>query len=141
MPITPLELKAALTEALGEALGTYTFSNGLSTPAIRIEDGNDPYPEEPNRTGLEVVIVPLIEVPVKDLMGGYQETYTTSIVLKEWNPAASVMTSRPAVLSVLHQFGSLGIGQVRRIQRQRGLNEVESLIIPVSEQVWTAETL
>lgn len=138
--ITPSELKTALAESLGERLGTYKFSNGEITPAIRIEDGNDPYPEEPNRSGLEVVVVPQVEVAVKDLMGGYQETYTTTIVLKEWDIKKSVMTARPAVLSALHQFSSLGIGQVRRIQRQRGLNEVESVIIPVSEQVWTAET-
>lgn len=136
---TAQELKVALIESLGVQIGTYTFSGGQITPAVRVDDGTDPFDEEPTVTGLEVVIVPQLEVPVKDLIGGYQETYTTLIVLKQWDIQAGTMPARPAVLAALHQFNALAVGQVRRVMRSTKLDNIETLTIPVSESVWTQE--
>ena len=69
-------LRTSLTNALSEHLGTYTFSGSLETPAIRVDDGSDPYQEEPAVSGLECVIQPQIEVPVTMLLGGYQQNFT-----------------------------------------------------------------
>lgn len=139
MTVTVQELKTALIDGVGSQLGTYTFSEGQTTPAIRIDDGTEPFDEDPSVEGLELVVVPQLEVPVKDMMGGYQETYTTLIVLKQWDIELGTMSARPAVLAALHQFGSLAVGQVRRVMRSTKLDNIETLTIPVSENVWTPE--
>lgn len=137
---TALKLKAALMTALSSQIGAYTFSAGQTTPAIRIDDGTDPFDEEPAVSGLEVVIVPQIEVPVQMMMGGYKETYTTVIVLKQWDIQENTLPARSPVLQALAQFDALAIGQIRRVIRSTKLDNIETLTIPVSENVWTPDS-
>lgn len=136
MTVTAPELKTALAEALGERLGTYTFSARQTTPAIRTDDGTDPFDEEPTVQGLEVVIVPQIEVPMKQMMGGWQDTYTTLIVLKQWDIQENTLAVRDLALNALMQFDTLAVGQIRRVMRTTKLDNIETLTIPVSENVW-----
>lgn len=83
--MTPSELKAALSTALADDLGTYTFSTNDSTPAIRIDDGSDPYDEEPSVVGLEVVISPGLGRPQQFLGQGAGIERVMVVVLKQWD--------------------------------------------------------
>lgn len=129
-----LELRSTLAEALGGAIGTYTFvGTGATTPAIRVDDGSNPYEEEPKVDGLEVVIAASPEVPIAMLMGGYQQTFTVAIVLKQWDINATALDAMERVLPALMQSDSLAIGNPRRIVRSTRLDNIETLTIPVSQ--------
>lgn len=131
--ISAQELKDALLLSLAEQLGTYSFSNGITVAAIRIDDGASPYPEEPQVDGLEIVIVPQIEVSVQVLMGGYQDTHSTLIALKQWTIDKTTTPSRGPLLATLSQFPSLNIRSLRRIIRSSKLDNVETLSVLVEE--------
>lgn len=127
------DLRDAIATALDGQIGTYNFGGVLTTPAIRIDDGSSPYDQEPTVTGLEVVIVPSLDVAVKPLMGGYQQTFGTTIVLKQWNVEETTMTAMDSVLEAIAQFSTLGVGQLRRVIRSSKLDNIETMVIPVSE--------
>lgn len=133
--ITTEEIKAALEVGLGAEIGTYTFSGGQTTPAIRIDDGAQPYPEEPTVEGLEVVIQESLEIPVKMMLGGYQQTFSHRIVLKQWDIEKTCLSYLDAVMEATGQFSSLLVGDVRRVMRSTVLDNIETLTIMVSESV------
>jgi hypothetical protein len=136
---TTQELKEALSTALADQIGLYTFSDGQTTAAIRVDDGSEPYEEEPSVEGLEVVIVPALEVAVTPMLGGYKDTYTTLIVLKQFDIEETTLPCRTKVLEALCQFSELGIGQMRRVLRSNKLDNIETLTVQVSESVWVAD--
>lgn len=135
--ITAEEIIAELVEQMGEAIGSYTFAEGQVTPAIRIDDGSEPYEEEPAVTGLEVVIVPSPEVNITPLMGGYQEDYTTLIQLRQWDINDTTMPYLDAVLQAIGQFQTLNLVRTQRVMRSNKLDNIETLTISVSESVLT----
>lgn len=136
---TPQEIKAALSSALDTQIGVYTFSDGQTTPAIRIDDGSEPYEEDPSVTGLEVVIVPALEVAVTPMLGGYKDTYTTLIALKQWDIEQTTLPYRTKVIEALAEFSDLATGQMRRVMRSSKLDNIETLTVQVSESVWVAD--
>ncbi len=136
---TTQELRNALLSALGGQIGLYTFGGGQTTPAIRVDDGSAPYEEEPSVMGLEVVIVPALEVAVTPMLGGYKDTYTTLIVLKQWDSDQTTLPCRTKVLEALGQFPELAVGQMRRVIRSSKLDNIETLTVQVSEAVWVAD--
>lgn len=133
--ITTEEIRAALEAELGDAIGTYTFSTGASTPAIRIEDGSQPYPEQPTVEGLEVVIQESLDVPIKFLLGGYQQTFSHRIVLKQWDIELTCLPYLDLVMQAVAQFPSLLAEDIKRVMRSTVLDNIETLTITVSESV------
>lgn len=133
---TPLELKNALRVALQDKLGVYRFAGGQTTPAIRIDDGSSPYSEEPTVTGLELVIVPSIEVSVRPMLSGYQDTHSTLISLKQWDIEQTTMELRTPLLEALSQFDSLKVDAMRRVIRSSKLDNIETLSVTLSESYW-----
>ena len=75
-------LRAEIITVLGENLGTYTFSEGQTTPAIGIDDGSDPFVEQPSRTGLEVSIQPDQDLELEPMLAGDKRLNALRIQLK-----------------------------------------------------------
>lgn len=127
-------LKEAIVSALGEQLGTYTFQSvGATSPAIRIDDGVDPFPEEPIVGGLECVIQPNLEVPISDLLGGYQQTWTASIVLKQFDITKDTLTAMDAITEAVAEIDGLRITSRRRVVRSNKLDNIETMQIAVAQ--------
>ncbi|HEY9697013.1 MAG TPA: hypothetical protein V6D10_07105 [Trichocoleus sp.] len=135
--ITPEEIRDTLQEALSNELGSYTFSGGQTTPAIRIEDGSNPYPEEPKVSGLEIVIQPSIDIPVKYVLDGYQQTFAHLIALKQWDIEKTALGYLDTVMDTIGQFAELKVDRVNRQMRLAGLDNIETLSFVVSETVLT----
>jgi hypothetical protein len=127
------ELGTALETSLDEELGTYTFSNGLSTAAIRVDDGSDPFDEEPAVDGLECVIQQAIDVPIRPLLGGdYQQDWATAIVLKQWDIERTTLVGMHLALEALAEF-SFQLAGVRRVVRSSRLDNIETCTISLIE--------
>lgn len=133
-------LRDTITTALADQLGTYTFSGGQTTPAIRVDDGSDPYDEEPSVEGLEVVLVTNPEVSISMLMGGYQQTFSALIVLKQWDIAETTLAAMTALMPYLNAEDNLQIGAVRRVVRTTKLDNIETMSIQVSQAFYVTST-
>lgn len=131
-----LELRSTLTEALSGRIGTYTFvSTGGITPAIRVDDGAEPYEEEPKPSGLEVVIQQSPQVAIGFIMGGYTQSVSYAIVLKQWDINKTTIDEMLLVVEALNGFDTLAIGNPVRIPRQTRLDNIETMTIPVAETI------
>lgn len=96
------QLRADILTALGELVGTYTFSNGATTAAIRKDDGSIPYEEEPDVEGLEVVIVPFNRMNLTPMLGGDKRLDSSvQIVLKQWDINETTQAAREILISQL----------------------------------------
>lgn len=134
------ELRSTVLVALGDHLGTYTFSNGQTVAALRVDDGSAPYPEQPAVSGLEAVIRPRLEVPVILMLGGYQQQFGSEIVLKQWDDALTTLPAMQALLPYLNAMDSVNIRQIVRVTRSSLLDNIETLTIPISQAFWVANT-
>jgi len=133
---TTQALKAVLQSALAEYLGIYRFSGNLTTPAIRIEDRSDPYPEEPTVTGLELVIVPPVGGDYRQLLGGFQDGRRTLILLKQWDSDQTTEQGRDVLLAALLQLDDLGIERAVTTPRSGLFDDLETLRVEVTQQLW-----
>ena len=78
-------LRERIIKILTSELGTYTFANQVSVPAITIAS-NRPYPQPGTSiTGLEVIVYPRISTNVNFLLGGTLLEHETRLVLNQWN--------------------------------------------------------
>jgi len=85
------ELKERLEIVLLNELGTYTFVNGDSTPAIGI-DYNATYPPPGTVVrGLECVIQPQVMLNISGLLGGKQIESQSYVYLKQWDLQESTL--------------------------------------------------
>ena len=130
-----LALREAIEAALTAHTGTYTYSDGLTTPAVWVEDGENLL--ERSAAGLEVVIQPSLEVPIVPTFDGYQQTFTAAIMLKQWDIEKTTLEAMPLLLGALHSLPQLQVGQPRRIVRSSKLDNIETLRIPVSQSFLT----
>lgn len=95
-------LRAEIITVLGENLGTYTFSEGQTTPAIGIDDGSDPFVEQPDRTGLEVIIQPDQDLELEPMLAGDKRlNASVYIVLKQWDIADTTKAARELLIKSL----------------------------------------
>lgn len=133
-------LREIILQSLAGQIGTYAFSTGQTVLALRIDDGSDPYPEQPRVSGLEVVIRPSLEVPISLLLGGYQQQFGGEIVLKQWSDALTTLPALEALLPPLIATDGLTIGQIVRVTRSSRLDNIETLSIPIAQIVWHAST-
>lgn len=133
-------LRNAITTALSDQLGTYTFSGNQTTPAVRLDDGSDPYDEEPSVEGLEVVIVTNPEVSISMLMGGYQQTFSALIVLKQWDIEQTTLAAMTALMPYLNAEDNLQIGAIQRVPRKIKRDNIETLSIQVSQAFYVTST-
>lgn len=92
-------LKLEVETLLTGLVGTYTFSGGQQCDAIRVDDGADPYPEEPLVEGLEVVIRPETEIAGQMMLAGDRRLdFTSQVVLKQWQITENTQAAREALI-------------------------------------------
>jgi hypothetical protein len=122
-------LRDAIATALGDSIGIYTFSGGQMTPAIRIEDGSDPYDEEPSVEGLEVVIQPEETIGVTSFLAGDKQVALSSkIVLKQWDIEQTTKAAREILIKQLDDIEDVG----PLVPRNGRLNNIEIFTITIS---------
>ena len=136
-----LGLRTALETALAPHLGTYTFSTGDTTPAVKIEDGAIAESEQPSVEGLELVIVGSPEIPFSCVMGGYQETYTALVILKQWDITATTLEARSPLLQALMGMDDLMVSGGKRVVRLTKLDNIETLTVQVSQSFLVEEAI
>lgn len=81
-----LAIRQSLEAALAGELGTYTFPDGQTTPAMAVVVGKNYYPQSATPSGLECVVVVDLGVGIKNLLNNsYEKTWRADIVLKQWD--------------------------------------------------------
>ena len=114
--INSQEIRNVLAIALASQLGTYTFSNGQTRPAIVIDDNSDPLLDEVKKTGLELVIVPSIRVPIASSFGSFRQTFSVEIIANQWDLTQTTLVSMPLILDTMKsQFSHLRLVSAERI--------------------------
>lgn len=125
-------LKLEVETLLAGLIGTYTFTTDLgvqTTPALRVEDGSDPYPVEPQVTGLEVVIRPEAAIAATIFLAGDRQfAFRSEITLKQFDISATTQTAREALMTRLGGLEEVGA----IVPRDGRLNNIETCTLVVS---------
>jgi len=111
---------------LGSELGTYSDTNGATTPAIAI----DPMPIA-GRTvsGLEVVVTTSEAVDYSPRFSSYHLEVTHRITLKQWANGKSTTKALALLLPLLHPDPSIGV----RVPANATLGNIETQSITFTE--------
>lgn len=121
-----LELREAIAIALKDELGTYTFANGLTAPAIAYVANLDEYPPTGSSvSGLEAIIIPA-SPSVAPLLQGYAVENKWLIYLKQWN---SKQTPRSALDKLLATIKSIKRVIVVPADKKAGIPETYQLTL------------
>ena len=133
--INSQEIRDVLAIALASQLGIYTFSNGQTRPAIVIDDNSDPLLDEVKKTGLELVIVPGIRVPIASSFGSFRQTFSIEIIANQWDITQTTLVSMPLILDTMQsQFSHLRLVSAERILRSLKLDNIETFSLTVSQE-------
>jgi len=133
--INSQEIRDVLAIALASQLGIYTFSNGQTRPAIVIDDNSDPRLDEVKKTGLELVIVPSIRVPIASSFGSFRQTFSVEIIANQWEITQTTLVSMPLILDTMKsQFSHLRLVSAERILRSLKLDNIETFSLTVSQE-------
>lgn len=98
--------RAKAIAALGDTLGVYTDTNGLTYPAIAI----DPVTVAGRKvTGLEVVVSTSEQIGYTPAFSSYHTEHTHRITLKQWDSRQSVQAALERLLPLLHPNVAIGI--------------------------------
>jgi hypothetical protein len=135
-------LRATIANTLLPAglLGTYTFADGSTDPAIAVEGlgteaGEDAYPPANTRvTGLEVVIVPAEDIPIESTLDGYIQTYRHVVVLKQWSTGEN-LTLKAFHLLKQALWNIFSGSAIRQLPNSR-LETIESLSFSLEQIVF-----
>jgi hypothetical protein len=134
-------LRDAIAADLVNDLGTYTFPDGNTAPAIRLEIGNmGKNPEGTTCDGLEVVVVAIPTYTLTPIVGGKQLTTRAVITLKMWDRERSLLigpTEAPLdqVLETL-QYLDIDISPtIKGVPQFEQLGNIETATIEVSTMV------
>ena len=129
------KIRDALQLALAAQLGTYTFSNGLSTPAVQIDDDSAPYSESPDVEGLELVVVPNAAVAIAPTIGGMAQTLGGLLILRQHNSAFTTEVAMNIALKVLSSdFPELALSRAERLRSKNKLDTNETFSVRFSQQ-------
>jgi len=133
--INSQEIRNVLAIALASQLGIYTFSNGQTRTAIVIDDNSDPLLDEVKKTGLELVIVPSIRVPIASSFGSFRQTFSVEIIANQWDITQTTLVSMPLILDTMKsQFSHLRLVSAERILRSLKLDNIETFSLTVSQE-------
>jgi hypothetical protein len=85
-------LRDAIALALPTTIGTYTFPDGNTTTALRLEIGEQGrLPSGAVCDGLEIVVIALPQYTLKPIVGGYQITTRAAVHLKQWDQSKALI--------------------------------------------------
>lgn len=130
--MTLQELRAEIATILADELGTYTYSGGLTTPALRVDDGLSPPVEEPNVTGLEVVLQPHQDMSLRPMLAGDKRfDESIFIVLKSWDVNNTTKAARELLIKELE------IDRIEPLQpRNNVLDVIEVSVLVIDNGVY-----
>lgn len=130
MSFDVLTVRSLVASALASDLGTYTFSNAATTPALRVETGSQDYPERPTVSGLEVIIKPRTDTAYTPMLAGdFALDDRGEVILKQWDTSRNTIAATNKLLKTLQPY----IESVEpRIQRDELLDTVEQQILIIS---------
>lgn len=137
-----MAIRTALATALADELGTYTFPDGQVTPAIAVDDGSGNYPPKDAKvTGLECIILLSPEVQSEDIFGGFKETYTAMVMLRQWDATKTTLDARLLARDAIASLGSIGVvpGSMRRTLPFEKLGNIETAQFTVFQSFLEAE--
>jgi hypothetical protein len=128
--IDHLSLKNLITTILSSEIGTYTFSNGTTTPAIWVEGVSNTAGEKPlQASGLEVVIVINTESDFTPMLStDYRLAQTSEVILKQWNETKDTSAAR-ALLFANATFQNLVVGNPIRVLPNASFGTIEQQTI------------
>lgn len=125
--INVLTLRSEIADLLTGQIGTYTFKNGLSTPAIRVEPSH--YPEEPKVSGLEVVISVESSLQVSPrLFNDRLVEAVSTVTLKQWDVENTTQSARQSLIRYLD-----GVINVQVVPRATFLDNIETCTLTVEQ--------
>lgn len=119
-----LGLKNKIIEVLGDELGDYTLSGGVSAKAIAVDTGNNYPPQGTQVEGLEVVIVPSTDVNMGAMLQGYEWIVTSQILIKQWG-AGHTLSALEKIVPLLGNQVEIGA----RVMPDNSLGNIESVRI------------
>lgn len=130
------ELQQTIETLLAGLIGIYTFSGGLVTAAIAIDDGSQPLSatgevlsnEQPTVTGLEVLIVPGAIDLTNFLDGDKRVDLGTNVVLKQWDISKTTRAAREILVIYLDDVESVAPPQ----RRSTLLDTIETCTLTLS---------
>jgi hypothetical protein len=130
-------LQTQIEAALSSELGTYTLENDETTPAIGRDYGAGQHPPPPSTAiGLECVLIFRPDIPLVPLLGGgYQETYSVQILLKQRDETRDCLTALGLLLDAIANLPetSLQSGSIRRVLPLAELGNIETLSLVVNQ--------
>lgn len=132
------DLRSRISTALSGELGTYTYENGQTATALRVDTGAFTsvggviWEEKPTVTGLEVVIVPEFDYDFNPIHAGeYTLDKTTRIVVKQWSLTDTVLT---AVGLLIVNLSDVITNVGPRLLRNSTLDSIESQTLTIIHQ-------
>lgn len=132
-----LAIRQALETALASELGTYTFPEGQTTPAMAVVVGRNNYPQSATPSGLECVIVVDLGVGIRNLLNNsYEKTWRADIVLKQWDTsddATDCIDYLDTVCEALAEVDNVAVqpNSIKGLASDRNLQAVQVLQLTV----------
>lgn len=140
LPDLPALRSLIITELqAANLLGTYTFPNGTTDPAVSVEGIIYSEPDEgfpPTGTtiaGLEVVITPATDIPVQPTLDGYTQFFRHTITLKQWSGDNKTLQ---AYQTLQRKLGNIYSGSAIRQLPSLKLDAIEQLSFELEQVVF-----
>ena len=134
--LAALEIRSLVATALTGMVGTYSYSNGATEPALKATDGayrgaGHPWafgPEVPKVTGLEVLIELDVDAPqMQPYMGSeYWIRRRGRVTLKQHTITATVRTAASALVKALNDARLIGLEIGPRVSRDTRIDNIET---------------
>lgn len=124
------DLRDAIQQAVGDALGSYRFVNqqgnpiGPVAPAISILDSGEAVPNNRRVSGLEIVIRKHPNRTPRPCFGGHQEVKSWQVFLVQWVEGPDTMAialSRMTAAFPLLRSQTLGTSEQKNVKEQVGI--------------------
>lgn len=134
-------LRDAIAANLTNDIGLYTFPDGTTTSAIRLEVGDQgKLPAGAVCDGLEVVVIALPQYTLRPIVGGYQMTTRAAVHLKQWDQSQALIgvNGDGALQKVMDSLMQLDIDispNVSGVLPFEKLGNIETATIEVSTMV------
>jgi hypothetical protein len=133
--LTYTKIRTDIATALTDVIGTYTYSNGATSPAFWVTEGVDNRPEQPRVTGIEAVLSLDTSTEYQELFGGEFATIRTATLnLYQWDVTASLRSVERVVLKALRNIPVRVSSVSPRLVRDVRLQNLESQVFVFAYQ-------
>lgn len=127
-----LTLRSQLASALSGLVGTYTLSNGSTTPSISVRKIGEGLFPGTSVTGLEVVIVQEADLEPVSIYGAAQVRDSWTVYLVAWGASADIATAGQRIIA-----GFPG-GRVETVSVPEGVGPKNQLRCTIPSMLFTS---